>query len=76
MQLRDLWMRTGTESLLFMVRSDPSHYNRPTVVESSDRLGKFFKLCFNQLPNQWILKLETHCVKGIEGKSEAGERDG
>ena len=35
---------------------------------SSDRVKDFFKICFNQLPNQWVLKLEAYCLAGLEGK--------
>ena len=61
-------MRTGCESLLFVVKSNSEHYNRPAVVESSPRVQNFFKYSFNQLPSQWVLNLEAHCVRGMEGK--------
>ncbi|KAK7690565.1 hypothetical protein QCA50_005663 [Cerrena zonata] len=65
--LRDLWLRTGTECLLFVVRSSVEHYNRPAVVESSPRVKNYFKFSFNQLPSQWVLSLEAHCVNGMNG---------
>ncbi|KAK7682016.1 hypothetical protein QCA50_014980 [Cerrena zonata] len=65
--LRELWMRTGAECLLFVVRSSVQQYNRPAVVESSPRVKNFFKFCFNQLPSQWVLNLEAHCINGMEG---------
>ena len=67
-QLRDLCTRTGLEVLMFAVRSDIDQYNRPSVVFSSARVKDFFKLCFNQLPNQWVLKLEAFSVAGLDGK--------
>ena len=53
---------------MFAVRSNIEHYNRPTVVYTSPRVRDFFKLCFNQLPNQWVLKLEAFCIAGLECK--------
>ena len=58
---------------MFAVRSNIEHYNRPSVIFSSPRVKDFFKLCFNQLPNQWIMKLEAFCIAGLEGKLDLRE---
>lgn len=60
-------MRTGCEILLFAVRSEIDHYNRPIVVASSPRVSNFFKMCFNQLPTQWVFNLEAFCLTGLDG---------
>ncbi|KAK7685836.1 hypothetical protein QCA50_011182 [Cerrena zonata] len=73
--VKDLYLRTGLEVLLFAVRSDQEQYNRPFVLSTSEKGTDFFNTCFNQLPSAWVTRFESYCLLGIEGlkTSQAAE---
>ena len=68
LKLRDLWVRTGTESLLIAVRSEQEHYLRPCVIESSPRVRNYFETNLKVLPSQWAVRLEGHCLSKDDSK--------
>ncbi|KAK7689641.1 hypothetical protein QCA50_007434 [Cerrena zonata] len=66
-QIKNLYLRTGLEVLMFAVRSSDEHYNRPFVLSTSDKGTSFFQTCFNQLPSVWVTRFEAYCLLGIDG---------
>lgn len=66
-KLVDLYTRTGTEVLAFVVRPDSKSFNQPYVLESSPRIGKYFHSTLGMLPSEFVVKLEGFCVSGQDG---------
>lgn len=63
----DLFVRTGTEVLAFIVRSNSQAFNQPYLLESSPRIGQYFHSTFGMPPSEFVVKLEGFCVSGKDG---------
>ncbi|KAH9850689.1 hypothetical protein C2E23DRAFT_734365, partial [Lenzites betulinus] len=66
-ELEDLHMRTGTEILLFAVRSDTGSYNAPFTFWSNDRLVEFITYQTKLSVDKFVMKLESFCLSGMQG---------
>lgn len=67
LKMQDLYVRTGTEVLAFMVRPNAKAFNQPYVMESSPRIGQFFHSTLGMLPSEFVVRLEGFCVSGKDG---------
>jgi hypothetical protein len=66
-QLHDCHARTGTEFVLFSVRSKTSDYLWPYVVTTSERSNQFFNLALGLPPSDIAVRLKAYCLSGAKG---------
>ncbi|GBE78670.1 hypothetical protein SCP_0115610 [Sparassis crispa] len=66
-ELEGLSQRTGTETLLFAVRSSTDQYNQPFVYASNDRLPEYFYLKTKTDILTFAIKMESYGISGVEG---------
>ncbi|KAL6300789.1 hypothetical protein BKA93DRAFT_739817 [Sparassis latifolia] len=66
-ELDALSQRTGTETLLFMVRSSTDQYNQPFVYHSNERLAQFFHMAMKTDILTFVIKMEAFGISGVEG---------
>ncbi|PSR94370.1 hypothetical protein PHLCEN_2v4455 [Hermanssonia centrifuga] len=62
-----LYARTGTEVLLFAVRSNFEHYARPYTYSTSERVKDFFQMSFDCDVGDYARQFETYCLSGAKG---------
>lgn len=67
LKMQDLYVRTGTEVLAFVVRPNSKAFNQPYVMESSPRIGQYFHSTLGMMPSEFVVKLEGFCVSGKDG---------
>lgn len=65
--MQELHARTGTEVLMFAVRSSKEHFNKPYVWSTSDHVDDFFETTLDCSVDAFASKLETACIKGVPG---------
>ncbi|KAH9940712.1 hypothetical protein B0H21DRAFT_697389 [Amylocystis lapponica] len=65
-ELSALNARTGTEILLFAVRSSVEHFNRPFVYCSNPRLSEFVEVTTRASVQELALRMEGFCLAGLE----------
>lgn len=53
---------------MIAVRSEQEDFLRPFVIESSERVRKYFETNLKVLPSQWAVRLEGHCLSKNDGK--------
>ncbi|KAH9853145.1 hypothetical protein C2E23DRAFT_729112, partial [Lenzites betulinus] len=66
-ELEDLHARTGTEILLFAVRSDLGSFNTPFCFWSDDRLSEFITYSTKLSVDKFVMKMESFCISGMQG---------
>ncbi|KAH9951710.1 hypothetical protein B0H21DRAFT_684804 [Amylocystis lapponica] len=66
-ELERLSERTGTETMLFAVRSNTDQFNQPYVFYSSQRLADFFETATSAHVTDFALRMEGYCISGVEG---------
>ncbi len=66
-QLDSLYARTGTEMLLFAVRSNFDHFPRPYTYSTSDRVEDFFSISFGRDVGDYAKSMEAFCLSGASG---------
>lgn len=66
-QLQELHARTSTEVLLFAVRSNKDHFNKPYVWSTSDHIDDFFETTLDCSVDTFASRLETACIQGVQG---------
>lgn len=69
LQIEDLHMRTGTEILIFAVRSETSSFTQPWAFYTNDRLKEFINFTTGDTPELLAVRLEGYCVSGMKGTS-------
>lgn len=67
MQLGKLNGRTGDESLLITVRSDPTHFNAPLVYRTGERVDEFCNLGLKASPEEIGTRMEGYMISGVSG---------
>ncbi|KAH9931190.1 hypothetical protein B0H21DRAFT_699888 [Amylocystis lapponica] len=66
-ELTALHSRTGTEAILFAVRSKTEHYNKPYVFCSNARMSEFMEVVTKASVQDLALRMEGYCVAGVQG---------
>ncbi|KAL6298785.1 hypothetical protein BKA93DRAFT_743471, partial [Sparassis latifolia] len=61
--------RTGTEVLMFAVRSDINQYNQPFIFYSNLRLSHFIATTTKCTVQELAMHMEGYCISRVEGKS-------
>ncbi|KAF8896627.1 hypothetical protein BD779DRAFT_1668380 [Infundibulicybe gibba] len=66
-EIHALHSRTGTELLLFAVRSSPQSFLKPYIVYTSDCAPNFFTYSMSKSIDDVIVKFEGFCLSGAQG---------
>ncbi|KAH9916346.1 hypothetical protein B0H21DRAFT_703062 [Amylocystis lapponica] len=65
-ELEHLSERTGTETMLFAVRSNTTQYNQPFVFFSNQRLADFVETATKAHVTDFALRMEGYCLSGVD----------
>ncbi|KAF9067578.1 hypothetical protein BDP27DRAFT_1364781 [Rhodocollybia butyracea] len=66
-EMTRLAMHTGDEAFLVVVHSNMTHYNKPLVYQSSERVDEFLSLELKVSPDDFARKLEGYVISGVQG---------
>ena len=66
--MEGLYKRTNTEMLFVAVRSDHTHYNKPVVYYTSDRIRMYVESLANVSLIDFGIRMEAYCIGGIDGE--------
>lgn len=65
--MQALHARTGTELILFAVRSSLDAYLCPMSIYTSERAPEFFSLTMDHALPDVAMRFEAYCLSGVQG---------